>query len=55
MRNQGPFAVETDSERIKSLAETSEDESWRFRAYLKGLDLSEAALESYTRSPQLHG
>ncbi|MGA2107352.1 MAG: YkgJ family cysteine cluster protein [Syntrophorhabdales bacterium] len=37
--------IETDIERIKSLAEAKEDENWRFRAYLKGLDLSEASLD----------
>ena len=37
--------IETDIERIKPLAEAKEDENWRFRAYLKGLDLSGAALD----------
>ncbi len=37
--------IEMDSERIKSLAEAKEEENWRFRAYLKGHDLSEADLD----------
>jgi hypothetical protein len=37
--------IETDSERIRVLAEAKEDENWRFRAYLKGIELSEAALD----------
>ena len=37
--------IETDIERIKSLAEAKEDENWRFRAYLKGLDLPKADLD----------
>lgn len=37
--------IETDIERIKLLAEANEDENWRFRAYLKGSDLSIAALD----------
>lgn len=37
--------IETDIERIKPLAEAKEDENWRFRAYLKGLDLSGADLD----------
>jgi len=43
--NTAPMDIETDIERIKSLAEAKEDENWRFRAYLKGLDLPGAALD----------
>ena len=42
---QDPMDIETDIERIKLLAEANEDENWRFRAYLKGSDLSIAALD----------
>jgi hypothetical protein len=37
--------IETDIERIRSLAETKEGENWRFRAYLRGLGLSDVALD----------
>jgi Fe-S-cluster containining protein len=37
--------IETDIERIRSVAGAKEEENWRFRAYLKGLDLSEVALD----------
>lgn len=37
--------IEIDRTRIRSLAEAKEEESWRFRAYLKGLELSDAALD----------
>jgi len=41
--------IEKDSERIRSLAEAKEDENRRFRAYLKGADLSVAALDRLVR------
>jgi uncharacterized protein len=37
--------VETDIERISLLAQEKEEENWSFRAYLKGSDLSIAALD----------
>jgi Fe-S-cluster containining protein len=37
--------IETGIKRIKLLAEANEDENWRFRAYLKGSDMSIAALD----------
>jgi Fe-S-cluster containining protein len=40
-----PMDIETDIDRIRLLAEAKEDENWRFRAYLKGADLSIAGLD----------
>ena len=42
---QGLNTAPMDIERIKSLAEAKEDENWRFRVYLKGLDLPGADLD----------
>jgi len=41
--------IETDGERIRALASAKEDENWRFRAYLKGVDLPDAALDRLVR------
>jgi Fe-S-cluster containining protein len=41
----GAMDIETDSERIRSLAEAKEEENWRFRAYLKGLNMSGVTLD----------
>jgi len=37
--------IETDIERIRALSGEKEDENWRFRTYVKGSDLSIAALD----------
>jgi hypothetical protein len=37
--------IETDSDRVRVLSEAKEEENWRFRAYLKGSNLSIAALD----------
>lgn len=41
--------IETDTERIRSLPEAKESENWRFRAYLKGIDLSTGELDRLVR------
>ena len=37
--------IEKDVNRIRLLAEAKEEENWRFRSYLKGANLSTAALD----------
>jgi len=39
------MAIEKDVNRIRVLAEAKEEENWRFRSYLKGANLSSAALD----------
>ncbi|MEA3415064.1 MAG: YkgJ family cysteine cluster protein [Thermodesulfobacteriota bacterium] len=38
--------IETDIERVRELAEAKEDQNWRFRTFLKGVDLSVKELDS---------
>ena len=38
--------IETNIERVKELAVQKEDENWRFRAFLKGIDLSTEELDA---------
>lgn len=37
--------VEIDLEKIKIIGKQKEDENWRFRSYLKGLDIEEEELD----------
>ena len=37
--------IEIDLEKIKSAGKQKDDENWKFRAYLKGLDIEEAELD----------
>lgn len=37
--------IETDLEKIKLIGEKKEDENWKFRSYLKGLDIEEQDLD----------
>lgn len=37
--------IETDLEKIKLIGKQKEDENWRFRSYLKGLDIEEEDLD----------
>jgi len=38
--------IETDIERVRELAEAKENQNWRFRTFLKGVDLSVKELDS---------
>ncbi len=38
--------IETDIEQVRELAEAKEDQNWRFRTFLKGVDLSVKELDS---------
>jgi hypothetical protein len=37
---KGFMHIETDIERVREIAEAKEDQNWRFRTFLKGVDLS---------------
>jgi len=43
---KGFMHIETDIERVRELAEAKEDQNWRFRTFLKGVDLSVKELDS---------
>jgi hypothetical protein len=43
---KGFMHIETDIERVRELVEAKEDQNWRFRTFLKGVDLSVKELDS---------
>lgn len=43
---KGFMHIETDIERVRELAEAKEDQNWRFRTFLKSVDLSVKELDS---------
>jgi len=50
---KGFMYIETNIERVRELAEAKEDQNWRFRTFLKGVDLSVKELDSIAHPGEL--